>query len=218
MALRLDFGLTICVPFSRAKLIFPTNLMLPKNCKAAVDFLDIGFEVASPYLRNRTVVQSLITLTGRLIGFGKGDGHEKTLAKFIGEFMDELSRQVELGADAKDADYIDFQKTVTANRRGGPKTRQEILLRKLLASNPAFSTLLDPASVEESGLLTQIKRDAEAIIRLIGSINSQYSAEKGEYLFKPTNKTALSQHELSQRVLSYDDYESLINNLYFCVS
>ena len=186
-----------------------------KRLQVTLDFLDKAFDSESPYLRNRTVVQSLITLTSRLIASGKADGHEEALANFIEKFMDELSRQVELGQRATDPDYLAFQRTVNANVRTGPKTRQEILLRKLLASQPSFSTLLDPTSIAESGISAQIKKDAEIIIQLVGSINEKYSSEKGENLFKPTNKTVLSQHALWQQISSYEDYKALIDNLYF---
>lgn len=43
--------------------------------------------------------------------------------------MAELSRQVELGQEATDADYISFQRTVNANVRSGARTRQEQALR-----------------------------------------------------------------------------------------
>ena len=198
---------------SQANFSYQSNVA--KRLQTAVNFLDSAFDQSSPYLRNRTVVQSLITLTSRLTGSGETVGREKKFKEFIRSFMEELSRQVELGRNATDTDYLDFQRTVNANTRVGSKTRQEILLRKLLASEPSFSRLLDPASIEESGLSAQIKRDADAIVNLIGSINHQYSSEKGRDLFKPTNKTAQSQLELSQRVLSYNDYQTLIDNLYF---
>ena len=194
---------------------FSDQSNIAKKLQATLDFLDKAFDDESPCLRNRTVVQSLITLTSRLIASGKADGHEKALANFIEKFMDELSRQVELGQRATDPDYLAFQRTVNANVRTGPKTRQEILLRKLLASEPSFSTLLDPTSIAESGISAQIKKDAEVIIQLVGSINEKYSSEKGEYLFKPTNKTVLSQHALGQQISSYEDYKGLIDNLYF---
>ena len=194
---------------------FSDQSNIAKRLQATLDFLDRTFDNASPYLRNRTVVQSLITLASRLISSGKTDGHETALANFIEKFMDELSHQVELGQRATDSDYLAFQRTVTANVRTGPKTRQEILLRKLLASEPSFSTLLDPTSIAESGISAQIKKDAEVITRLVGSINEKYSSKKGEDLFKSTNRTVLSQHALGQQLTHYEGYKELINSLYF---
>lgn len=194
---------------------FSDQSNVANKLEATLDFLDRTFDDASRYLRNRTVVQSLITLASRLIYSEKADGHEGAFARFVGKFMEELSNQVELGQQATDSDYLAFQRTVNANVRAGPKTRQGILLRKLLASEPSFSRLLDPTSIIESGLSAQIRKDAEAIIKLAGSINEEYSSRKGEDLFKPTNKTVSSQHALGQQLSSYEDYKGLINNLYF---
>lgn len=194
---------------------FPANSNVAKRLQATLDFLDKAFDRASHHLRNRTIVQSLITLTARLIASGKADGHEHALTIFFDHFMIELSRQVELGQKATDADYLSFQKTVSANVRTGPRIRQEILLRKLITYDPSFSTLLGSAIIAESGLNLQIKKDAASIAELVGSINQKYSAEKGENLFKPTNRTVISQLNLGDQIAGYDDYKGLIDNLYF---
>ena len=219
-AIEID-GIGIGLRFSDLNAVFESQANfsdqsnVAKRLRATLDFLDKVFGNKSPYLRNRTVVQSLITLTSRLIASGKADGYEKALANFIEKFMDELLRQVELGQKATDPDYLAFQKTVNANARTGPKTRQEILLRKLLTSEPSFSTLLDPNSIAESGISAQIKKDAEVIVQLVSNINELYSSEKGENMFRPTNKTVLSQHTLGQQISSYENYKELIDNLYF---
>ena len=219
-AIEID-GIDVGLRFDDLRIVFESQANfsdqsnIAKRLQATVDFLDRVFDDASPYLQNRTVVQSLITLASRLTASGKADGHEKRFAEFIEKFIDELSRQVELGPEATEVDYLNFLDTVSANMRTGHKTRQEILLRKLLAFEPSFSTLLDSVSIEESRLGAQIKRDTDAIVHRIGVINEKYSSEKGMDLFKPTNKTVLSQHALSQRVASYDDYQRLIDNLYF---
>ena len=45
--------------------------------------------------------------------------------------MTELAAQIDRGQEATDSDYVLFQKSVSANVRGGGRIRQEVLLRKL---------------------------------------------------------------------------------------
>jgi hypothetical protein len=194
---------------------FSEESNIAKRLQDTLDFLDRTFDKESPHLRIRTVVQSLITLTARLVASGRASGYEHALAKFFDHFMNELSQQVELDHRATDSDYLDFQRTVSANVRTGPKTRQEILLRKLLRYDPHLPTLFGPATIAESGINLQITKDAAAIQKLVASINERYSADKGEDLFKPTNKTVLSQLKLGRPVAGYEDYKALIENLYF---
>lgn len=195
---------------------FSASSNVAKRIKAALDFVDAGFdEEAGRLLLSRTVVQSLLTLVCRLIQSGKTDGHEERVRKFFVNFLQELNRQVELGQAATDPDYLEFQRTVNANIKGDARIRQEILLRKLLATDPAFANMLDPAAVAESGLKAAIAADAGEIVRLIGQMNDQYSAQHGEDLFKATNKTAQAQANVGKLIQDFDEYESLINDLYF---
>jgi hypothetical protein len=195
---------------------FSSSSNAAKRIKAALDFVDSGFakEVAG-LLRNRTIVQSLLTLTCRLIQSGKAAGHEAKVRKFFVTFLQELNSQVELGQEATAADYLEFQRTVNANIRGGARIRQEILLRKLLASDPTFAAVFDPATVDESGLKGAITSDAAQIVTLIGQRNQQYSAKNGEDLFKATNRTAQAQANLAKPIAEFDDYKSLVDDLYF---
>lgn len=194
---------------------FSPRSRVAQRLKNTLDFLNKGFEVPSPNLRNRTIVQSLITFTAKIIETGRSDGSEKDLVKFFENFMKELAKQVELGRQASDEDYIAFQKTVSANVRSGPKIRQEILLRKLLASNPTFTAMFGPSAIEESGLSSHIKSKSGLINTLIGYINASYSSQYGDNLFKPTNRTVLSQNAIGRIINNYEEYKVLIENLYF---
>lgn len=169
----------------------------------------------SPLLRNRTIVQALLTLIARLIQSGRASGKEAEVATFFSDFMKELNRQVELGQRATDPEYLRFQRTVSANVRTGARTRQEILLRKLLAYDPSFAEMLDPAVAAESGIQTAIANSAGNIVSLVGQVNERYSAENGRDLFKPTNKTAQAQANLGKPVRLFEGYKTFIEDLYF---
>ncbi len=194
---------------------FSAESNVAKRLKTTLDYLDKAFNEPNPHLRNRTIVQSLITLATRVVASERADGHEQELKTFFNQFMTELARQVELGSKATDADYLAFQRTINANVRSGPRVRQEILLRKLLASNPSFSSVFDSSTIEESGISIHIKRMSAAIVDLINEINESYSAAHGQDLFKPTNKTVLSQVSIAKTLNDYAEYRVFIDNLYF---
>ncbi len=197
--------------------VFSPQSNVAKRIVSALDFVDKGFGEDAPLLRNRTVVQSLLSLVCRLMQSPKIIGQEQRVAHFFIEFLKELNRQVELGQRATDADYLEFQRTINANVKSGPRIRQEILLRKLLAFDPAFVDMLDPATVAESGLRSAITKDATEIVRLIGELNEQYAAKHGENLFKPTNRTAQAQARMGIPVKDFDEYKSFIDDLYFLI-
>ena len=195
---------------------FSANSMVAKRLKAALDFADSGFdEKAGGLLRNRTLVQSLLTLVCRLLCSGKIDGQEERVKKFFVTFIQELNKQVELGQKATDADYLRFQRTVNANIKGGPRIRQEILLRKLLMADPTFAAALDPATITESGVKGAIASQAEEIVKLVGLLNETYASKHGEDLFKATNQTSQSQARIRKPISDYEQYKRLIKNLYF---
>jgi hypothetical protein len=188
-----------------------------KRLKAALVFVNSGFDVnAGRLLRNRTVVQSLLTLVCRLIQSGHVKvGYEKRIRQFFVHFLQELNKQVELGHKATDPDYITFQRTVNANIKSGARIRQGILLRKLLAGFPEVIELFDPAAVAESGLKGTIVATAKEIVKLIGVANEQYAGPHGEDLFKSTNKTVQAQAHLGHPIQDFGDYKSFMDDLYF---
>jgi hypothetical protein len=151
-----------------------------KRLKEAVDYLDRVFPNESdPLLRNRTIVQSFVTIACRIIEAGKSAGTERRLRDFFRSFMDALSRQVEMGIQATDADFIAFQRTVNANVKTGARIRHGILLRKMLAFDPMVADLFDPTVVAESGLNQRIKELGDSISKLVGQLNAAYAARHG---------------------------------------
>jgi Protein of unknown function DUF262 len=118
---------------------FSQSSAVAKRIRAALDFLHTAFKDDGATLRTRTVVQSLITLTCKLISTGRSNGLESAIRKFFEAFATELGRQIEMGQAASDSDYLTFQRSVNANVKGGAKTRHEILLRKLFRLSPVIS-------------------------------------------------------------------------------
>jgi hypothetical protein len=120
-----------------------------------------------------------------------------------------------LGQAATDHEYLRFQRTVNANVRSGARIRQEVLLRKLLAYDPALADMFDPVAVAESGMQAAVNGSAANIVSLMVLKNEKYAAEKGRYLFKATNKTAKAQTHLSKPVRDFEGYKTFIGDLYF---
>ena len=197
---------------------FSSESHVALRLRKALEFLDRCFEVPSQTLRNRSVVQSLITLAGRLIQSNKIGGHENAFAGFFEKFMKELGEQVVLGQNATDPEYLRFQRTINANVKSGPRIRQEVLLRKLLAFDPLFFDVLDPSVLAEGAVRTTIREDAGDIGILIGSLNERYASEHGTDLFKPTNKSVQALTALGDPLNSFDEYKQYIDALYFLIN
>ncbi len=194
---------------------FSPNSTGAKRLTAIFDYLDLVFPTKSSFLANRTTIQSFATFVSRLIQTGNSEAHHGDVFRFFAEFMKQLAAQVELGPNATDFDYIRFQNSINANIKSAVRTRHEIILRKMLMLEPSLAALFDPTIVAESGLTGRIKELADSIAASVHTINSAYSSEKGQDLFKITNKTAYALTVLDKRISDFNEYQTLIDNLYF---
>jgi hypothetical protein len=202
-------------PIFEAQSNFSPTSAVAKRIRAALDSLAHAFPTQTAALRNRTVVQSLITFTARLIETGKAGGLEKRVAAFVTHFLAELGRQVELGQAATDYDYLRFQRTVNANMRAGARIRQEILLRKAFMFDSKLANAFDPSVLVYSGVSGRARELGEAIAAEIARHNSAFAAVKGEDLFKATNETTQALLRIRNPIKDFDGYKVLIDDLYF---
>lgn len=194
---------------------FSSTSAVAKRIKGALDFLLSAFPQKDQALKNRTVLQSVLSLACRLVQTGKSKGLEKRFATFVRWFLDELGRQVELGQKATDYDFIRFQKSINANVKGGPRARQEILLRKALMHSTALSDAFDTNVIASSGLSNRVKELAAKVGAHIGRLNSAYASSHGEDLFKATNKTTQALLNLGKSAVDLSGYTDFIDALYF---
>lgn len=214
-------GLDAGLRFDDMKMLFENQSTFSRKSAAArrliatLDYLVRVFPTKSPELRNRSVVQSVITLTSRIVAAGNAAGQERELQSFISNFMSALARQVELGLNAKDAELVAFQRSVNANVRQGAKTRHEILLRRLFRSRPAWVDVFAPGAIAESGAAADLARLGTSIEELISQANAKYSARHGEDLFKPTNKTVSSFRKMKKPIRDFAGYKEFVTDLYF---
>ncbi|MBU1396316.1 MAG: DUF262 domain-containing protein [Gammaproteobacteria bacterium] len=202
-------------PVFEAQSNFSPTSAVGKRLRAALDFLSAAFPKASPLLKNRTVVQSIISLACRLVATGNSAGLEKRFADFVQHFMSELSHQVELGQAATDYDFIRFQKSINANVKAGARTRQEILLRKAFMHDLDVAAAFDPSALIASGLTGRVRELGEAIAAEISRLNTAYAAGHGKDLFKATNKTVPAVTNLGKPIKDLTTYKALISDLYF---
>jgi hypothetical protein len=194
---------------------FSSRSAVGRRITDTLDYLDRAFPTKGRELRNRTIVQSVATVTAAIVATGRGNGREKDLHDFVVAFAAELSRQIELGLEATDEDYIKFQQSVNANVRGGVRTRHEILIRKLLRAYPGFGQVFDPTTVAASGVAGEVKRAGDALGKLIEQVNTGYAAKHGKDLFKATNKTVAALQNIQRTVKNYNGYRSFVGDLYF---
>jgi hypothetical protein len=194
---------------------FAPTSAVGRRIKAALDFLQKAFKNKDTSLRTRTIIQSLLTLTCKLVSTGRSRGYEPKLRKFFETFMSELAEQVEMGQAATDSDYVTFQHSVSANVKGAARTRQEILLRKLFRIEPDLAEVFDPSVIAEAGVSGRLAALGDAVAELIGQINGKYAAKNGEDLFKPTNRTAQALLRIHKPITDFDGYGRFIDDLYF---
>ena len=194
---------------------FSPRSNVAQRLRTAFDYLDRVFPGRNDLLRNRTIVQSVATLVCRMVTAGNQDGHEDAMRHFFESFMVELSRQVTLGQEATDADYLLFQKTVNSNVRRNAQRRNEILLRKLLVFQPALADVLGVSVIAESGIALSLAEAGKRVGALIQKRNEEYSRDHGVDLFKATNKTAGALATLGEPLHNYQDYRNWLDGMYF---
>ena len=198
-----------------AQKAFSNSSNVAKRLCETLDTLDLIFPDKDTRLRNRTIVQSVSTFVSSMTSTETARNRAADLGKFVDFFLDELARQVVLGQEATDQDFIQFQKTVNANVRSGPQTRQNILLRKLIVHDPTFTDLFEIERIVGSGLNEEIDRLGNSIGSLVTDLNHQYSAIHGKDLIKMTNRTAKALLQLGTPISDLDKYKQLIDDLYF---
>jgi hypothetical protein len=199
----------------QAQANFSRKSAIAKRIVSALDFLNVAFPNKSGFLRSRTVIQSLITLTCKVVATGKAIGLEGELRTFFEKFASELSHQVELGQAATDSDYLKFQRSINANVKTGAQTRHEVLLRRLFASAPKLAEVFDPTVFAESGTTQRVRELGQAVGELVHSANQLYATKHGEDLFKPTNNTARALNHIGISIGDLNGYRDFIDDLYF---
>lgn len=195
---------------------FSSGSAAGKRIQKALNLLHTHFPTRFAQLRNRTIVQSVVTVTCHLLKVGVPEKRLNQLPIFMKEFSKELSKQVELGQAASDYDYLDFQRTVNANLRSGAETRNAILLRKLFSKHPDLFSSVSNSKAVAKAIENDIRNRSRQIAKLIYQINERYAAKNGGDLFKATNKSmAALTSVIKDPIYDVRGYRDLIENAYF---
>lgn len=200
---------------AESQLNFSEDSNVAKRLTCTLDYLNSAFRSKSPILRNRSTIQSLITLTSTILATGRSNGTESQLYEYFEEFTAELARQNELGIKATDAAYLEFQRTLSSNVKSGPKVRHSILSRKLTLSDPKWVDIVGLKSTIDAGVSIEVELLGKEVQKLIAKVNEAYSTKHGLDLFKMTNRTATALGNLREPVSSFESYSTLIGDLYF---
>ena len=194
---------------------FSQTSAVAKRLVLALDLLADAFPKKNTRLKNRTIVQSLITLACRVVENKPKSDFPVVLARFTNTFLDGLSRQVELGQSATDYDLIRFQRSINANIRAGARIRNEVLLRKAFISDARIAEIFSPATIAASGVAQRVVELADDVTAQIGRLNTAYAHVNGEDLFKATNKTTQALARIGKPISDLASYTALIDDLYF---
>lgn len=201
--------------FSESHSTFSEKSNVARGMSETLDYLSRVFSENSDALRKRSTIQSFITLASQIVSSGRFQGTETKLREFLEGFTAELSKQNELGTHATDSSYLEFQRTLSANVKTGPQIRHNILMRKLILSDPIWSSVLSFQDIASSGMREEIERLGKRVTELIVRKNEEYSAKNGSDLFKPTNRTTAALARLGEPVHDYADYSDFITHLYY---
>ncbi|MFD2786322.1 DUF262 domain-containing protein [Hymenobacter rubripertinctus] len=199
----------------KANVEFSVQSAVGKRITDTFNYLDKVFPERSPLLKNRTVIQSYATFIAGFISTGKAKGQEPRIKAFFENFTTGLVKQIELGKGGNDMDYLKFQRSISANVKSGASTRQDVLMRKILQSDPILASLFGPTKITQSGIDTNIRALSDSISNRIAISNAAFSSLHGEDLFKATNKTVQALKILGEPIKNLTDYKLLIDNLYF---
>ncbi|MCX4560104.1 DUF262 domain-containing protein [Streptomyces phaeochromogenes] len=200
--------------FAESHVAFSENSPIAARLTSTLDYLDRVFAGKSTFLRNRSTIQSLITLAADIVDTGRADGTEERFRGFVEKFGAELAHQNELGTRATDGSYLDYQRTLSANVKAGPRIRHEILMRKLLLSDPSW---IDIFGTQEgvSGVREEIDRLGQRVASLVSLRNEEHSAKTGKDFIKLTNRTVTALSGIREPVENFEGYSNMIGDLYF---
>jgi uncharacterized protein DUF262 len=220
LAIEVD-GMDVGLRYDDLKAVFESQQNFSNRSNVALrmqqtlDYLNEAFPTTSKVLRNRSTIQSIVTLAARVVESGNSDSTQRDFHLFVEDFGAELARQVELGQRATDMDFLEFQRTLSANVKAGPKLRHEVLLRKLLLFDSSWAETLGTGPLASANMSSDIDRLGLGIAELVRIRNEEYSATNGSDLFKATNKTASALGRLRKSISTFEEYTRLVDDLYF---
>lgn len=214
-------GIRASLRYKDVKEVFKTNSSYSENSASAkrlkktFNFLNKIFPRQSKILKNRTIVQSIITFVASVIDCNAIDKYQKKFEDFFNKFITDLAKEAEKGTNAIDKDFIVFQQTLRGNIKNAPHTRHTILMRKFISFCPEFANEIDPTHKIKLTIDESVKDTAKETFNLVTSLNEHYNSKTGYDLFKLSTKTVKALNSFTKALTNYEDYKNLISDLYF---
>ncbi len=201
--------------FLKENRTFSRSSSLAKRITKALGYLDAAFPERCDNLRLKANVLSVCMLASRVIANAIPRASAAGFGCFVRSFFEELTAEVEKGAESKQEDMRKYQEAISYGSADGQsiKSRIGILARTLATKDRQFAALLEGAAASEKGASPLLGLRAE-ISGLLTKVNENYSARQGEDLFKFTNQAVAAIEALSESCQTPEDYGAFIDGLY----
>lgn len=203
--------------FVRENKRFSSTSSTAKLVTETLKYLDKAFPNPTSAIKNKSNTLSVCMLAARVKRSLKGDYTAGKFGRFVEEFFEKLSDEVQKGVKAKDRELIDYQSAITSAsaEAASIKTRINILTKRLAVYDPDFAPLLGAYTDADKELDRGLLRVSENIQELLTEANNRYASTTGEDLFKMTNKTTPALLRLKKPCKSQKSFEDFIDDLYY---
>lgn len=200
---------------------FDINSVKAKRVLKIFSFIDKIFHNKTSAFRNRSSVVSFYLLIAYLLDKGiKIEKKKNILRDFYINFQNNLRKEIEKGAEAKDTELLIYQSAVNqaADSRDSIEKRHSILLKRLSQFDTSLKHVLETSDKEIVELKSKdtLRQLSDKIVELIPDVNKAYSVQnsaKGA-LFKLTDSFIKSITKLNAPIGSKNEYKDFIDALY----
>jgi len=121
---------------------FSPSSAVAQNLNETFVFCEEAFKERTEALRDRSFVQSVITLASHLVAGGFSDGQQVSFARFVVNFHNERVKHKKGDQQSTDQDYMQFNNCSARGRViGAVKLRHEIFLKKMSIMEPGLRSL-----------------------------------------------------------------------------
>lgn len=200
---------------------FDANSAKAKKILKIFNFLDKIFQSKTSAFKNRSSVISFYLLIAYMLDKGINMENKKNILKeFYINFQNDLRKEIEKGANAKDTELLIYQSAVNqaADSKDSIEKRNRILLKRLSQFDVPLKHLLDTSDREIVELKSKdnLRQLSDKIIDLISEVNKSYSLknlDEGD-LFKLTDSFIKSITKFNTPIGSKNEYKDFIDALY----
>ncbi|MDQ7840809.1 MAG: DUF262 domain-containing protein [bacterium] len=186
-----------------------------KRMKAVLQYLTAVKPDQAQFLRNRASVLSVCMLASAVVRAGVPKTTAPKFGAFLKQFFSDLTREVEKGSKATNADLLRYQEAISYGSTGADSIRErlEVLTRNLAAFDPLFAPVIRAqakAGAPVAGLASEVSD-------LVYVVNEKAAAVGGVDTFKMTTRSSKALKALGKACQGEGDFGAFVDNLYFLV-